>query len=137
MLKVIAITLSLAATLAACGNRYNVISTNDVSRDSSVIKTEEAFRAYVAGRPLYLGDGNNLFIHQDGTISGVFGGEQMTGNWEWRRGYYCRTLASHSQDSDCQLFLLIENGVIGIRDRGQGAQFTYSYSPKEGDVSAG
>ena len=46
------------------------------------IETEQEFRDVVVERRLSSKHGYNM-VHEDGTLSGEFGGKEMTGTWSW------------------------------------------------------
>ncbi|MCH8466333.1 MAG: dihydrodipicolinate reductase [Roseinatronobacter sp.] len=87
------------------------------------VENEANFRALVEGRELTR-LGIRLQVLPEGQITGRGFGMQVGGNWEWRDGYFCRTL-QFGQSSDpynCQLVLQNGNTLRFISDEGTGDQ---------------
>ena len=105
--------LCLAATLIA----------SPVLADFQPVREEANFRALVEGRELTR-FGVRLQVLPQGEISGRGFGMRVGGEWEWRNGYFCRTLEfGQSGDPDnCQLVLRNGNTLRFISDQGQGDQ---------------
>lgn len=89
------------------------------------ITTEAQLNQLVVGKKLFL-DKNYLIIKKNGTLRGEFGGKELKGNWAWRDGYWCRTLLTHSKNTDCQLFEIDGKQLRGTRERGKGKSFIYT-----------
>lgn len=87
----------------------------------SVVATEPTFRALVEGRELRR-FGIRLQVHSDGRISGTGFGRSVTGDWNWRDRYFCRTLdwGSGSDPDNCQLVLRDGSTLRFISHQGQG-----------------
>ncbi len=105
--------LCLAATLIA----------SPVLADFQPVREEANFRALVEGRELTR-FGVRLQVLPQGEISGRGFGMRVGGEWEWRNGYFCRTL-EFGQSGDpynCQLVLRNGNTLRFISDQGQGDQ---------------
>jgi len=116
-MRVFALLLGLALTSTA---------TSPALADSfKQIKTEQEFRALVVNKKLVLGE-NHVTFRKNGTLKGNFGGKQLKGVWQWRDQYWCRTLTSPSESTDCQLFEINGNQLRGTRDRGKGKSFVYT-----------
>ncbi|MGY6549842.1 MAG: dihydrodipicolinate reductase [Roseinatronobacter sp.] len=91
--------------------------------DFQPVQEERTFRALVEGRELTR-FGVRLQVLPEGRISGRGFGMQVGGDWEWRNGYFCRTL-EFGQSGDpynCQLVLRNGNTLRFISDQGQGDQ---------------
>lgn len=88
------------------------------------IMTAEQFGSLVVGKRLTLDD-NYVVAAADGALTGNFGGNELVGTWEWLDGYFCRTLTTHSQGTDCQLWTVSGDTHFVTRDRGNGTSFTY------------
>ena len=105
--------LSLAATIAA----------TPALADFQPVREEANFRALVEGRELTR-FGVRLQVLPQGEITGRGFGFNVGGEWEWRNGYFCRTL-EFGQSGDpynCQLVLQNGNTLRFISDQGQGDQ---------------
>lgn len=105
--------LTLAAALAA----------TPVLADFQPVREEANFRALVEGRELTR-FGIRLQVLPQGEITGRGFGMNVGGEWEWRNGYFCRTL-EFGQSGDpynCQLVLQNGNTLRFISDQGQGDQ---------------
>jgi len=83
--------------------------------------------AAIVGKRLTFASGQYLTVTADGKITGAWDGQTLTGTYEMRDGYVCREISIRPGE-DCQLWILNGNEVIGSRDRGNGAQFTYTVS---------
>ena len=91
--------------------------------DFQPVREEATFRALVEGRELTR-FGIRLQVLPQGQISGRGFGQQVGGEWEWRNGYFCRTL-EFGQSGDpynCQLVLRNGDTLRFISDQGQGDQ---------------
>ena len=91
--------------------------------DFQPIQEERIFRALVEGRELTR-FGVRLQVLPQGQITGRGFGMRVGGEWEWRDGYFCRTLV-FGQSGDpynCQLVLQDGDTLRFISDQGQGDQ---------------
>ncbi|MQY42786.1 hypothetical protein GG681_09040 [Epibacterium sp. SM1969] len=52
------------------------------------------------------------------------GGKKLDAVWQWREGYWCRTLSSHSKNTDRQLMEISGDQLRGARSRGTSKGFT-------------
>jgi hypothetical protein len=87
--------------------------------------------AAVIGNTLTLGPGQSFVISDNGTLDGSWNGMPLVGTYEMRDGYFCRTLSAGpggGSPEDCQLLVLEGTNLMGTRDRGNGATFTYTIS---------
>ncbi|WP_422071124.1 dihydrodipicolinate reductase [Tranquillimonas rosea] len=67
--------------------------------------------------------GVSLRVTPDGRITGSALGFDVTGSWEWRNGYFCRTIdyGSGRLPNNCQVVLVNGGGTVRfIADQGQG-----------------
>ncbi len=91
--------------------------------DFQPVHEESNFRALVEGRDLTR-FGVRLQVLSQGQITGRGFGMRVGGEWEWREGYFCRTLV-FGQSGDpynCQLVLQDGDTLRFISDQGQGDQ---------------
>ena len=95
------------------------------AEDFKPILTEGEFQELVVGKRMYLND-NYVTVEKNGRVEGKFGGKQLKGAWEWRDQYWCRTLTTHSKDTDCQTWSVNGNQFLVTRERGKGKAFTYT-----------
>ena len=77
----------------------------------------------VVGKKLYL-DKNWVTAKKNGKLAGNFGGNALKGAWAWRGGFFCRTLTTHSKNTDCQLWTVNGKQHKVTRERGKGKGFT-------------
>ncbi len=85
------------------------------------VTTRDAFLAAVEGKRL-TGDGISLRVAPDGTLGGRGFGLRVTGTWDWRGPYFCRTLDTVLRDFplNCQT-VAIQGDVVRFQaDEGQG-----------------
>lgn len=90
----------------------------------TTITTEAEFRDLVVGRKMYLDD-NYFTIKKNGALTGKFVGKTLKGAWAWRDGYWCRTISTHSKNTDCQLWEVNGDEFRATRERGKGKSFIY------------
>jgi len=98
-----------------------------LASDFAPVQREADFRALVEGRDLtrFL---VRLQVTPDGRITGRGFGAQVGGDWEWRDGYFCRTLefGDSGDPYNCQLVLRNGNTLRFISDRGDGDYADFS-----------
>lgn len=89
--------------------------------DFQPVRDEQNFRALVEGRELTR-FGIRLQVLPQGQIRGSGFGMEVGGEWEWRNGYFCRTLEfGGSGDAyNCQLVLRDGSTLRFVSDQGQG-----------------
>ncbi len=100
-----------------------VLTATPVLADFKPVREETIFRELVDGRELTR-FGVRLQVLPQGEIRGRGFGMQVGGEWEWRNGYFCRTL-EFGQSGDpynCQLVLRNGDTLRFISDQGQGDQ---------------
>ena len=85
------------------------------------ITDPETFNRIVIGRELTRA-GIRLQVHPEGRISGRGMGYPVTGEWQWRNGYFCRTLDWGGSDLgyNCQAVQADGNRVRFVSDQGSG-----------------
>ncbi len=93
------------------------------------VTTEAQFRETIVGRTLTF-EGKSLVVNADGTISGPWDGQGITGTWNWSDGAMCRDgrIGSRVLAPDCQVWELDGSSATVTRDRGNGASFVYTIS---------
>jgi len=88
------------------------------------ISDEDTFRSLINGKQLNQGFfGITLTLLETGQIKGRAIGRDVTGNWDWQDGYFCRDLiwGDDPLGYNCQLVELKEDGKIRFTsDRGVG-----------------
>ncbi len=69
------------------------------------IETREAFVSAFADRPLYGSEGMVFTIHASGRLTGTIDGNELTGEWTWRDGLFCRRASLGGEDLgvDCEV----------------------------------
>ena len=90
------------------------------------ITTEKEFRAKVVGKKLITERGN-VTIQADGSLTGQLGGKEVSGEWTWDDGYYCRSVAFGNRQlrDDCQMVTIVGKEVTFYRKKGYGDGFVY------------
>jgi len=112
-ITIVALTLSaMLATSTLAGSGFKPIT------------TESEFNQLVVGKKMNFNQ-NFFTIKKNGSLRGNFGGKALKGNWAWREGYWCRTLVTHSKNTDCQLWEVEGNQFRVTRERGNGKSFIY------------
>lgn len=108
----------VAATLAA-----GMMLASPAFADFQPVHEESMFRALVEGNELTR-FAVRLQVLPEGRIEGRGFGRQVGGMWEWRNGYFCRTLewGSGGDPYNCQLVLRNGNTLRFISDQGNGDQ---------------
>ena len=96
------------------------------------IETEQEFREVVVERRLSSKHGYSM-VHEDGTLSGDFGGEALTGTWSWDSKYFCRTakLGSKKFPPNCQTVTVTGDKVTFGRNKGLGKKSKYRLEEPE------
>ncbi|WP_425043752.1 hypothetical protein [Primorskyibacter sp. S87] len=117
-------TIKPTCLLMTCAGILTFAASQAVAGDFARITSESEFNSLVVGKKLTL-DENYVTVKKNGTLKGKFGGKTLKGNWAWRDGYWCRTLTTHSKNTDCQLWTVSGNQHKVTRDRGNGKTFTY------------
>mgnify|MGYP001793560826 FL=1 len=119
--------------LAACMSPTSEGETGMADKASmaadGAIATEAQFRDAIVGRTLTF-EGKSFVINADGTISGPWDGQGITGSWTWQDGAFCRDakIGSRVLDPGCQIFEVDGSSVKVTRERGAGASFVYTIS---------
>lgn len=109
--------LSRIACLAFAGS----LAASAASAEFTKVNDRAAFLSLVAGktltRPLI-----NLRVTQDGRIEGMGARWEVTGNWSWRGGYFCRDLfwGGDELGYNCQEVRVNRNRLRFTSDRGNG-----------------
>lgn len=99
------------------------------AQDFVPVRDKAAFLALVDGKELRLGIlGISVAINADGTISGSASGWDLTGDWTWDNGYFCREMdwSGTPIDYNCQLVEAQGTDVIRFtvdQGAGQAAEF--------------
>lgn len=126
MKMVLSLTVAAIFTVAGCVTTSpepkQRIATAVETATPLRIATAEKFRALVVGKLLSI-DENSYTFRTNGTLDGTFGGKPIAGTWEWKDGYLCRQLTTHSKNYGCQLWTVSGNQHIITRDKGKGKSF--------------
>lgn len=96
------------------------------------IETEQEFRDVIVERRLSSKHGYSM-VHEDGTLSGDFGGKKLTGTWSWDGEYFCRTakLGSKKYPLNCQAVTVSGDKVTFRRNKGLGKRSKYRLEEPE------
>ena len=85
------------------------------------IENKDGFVSMVKNRALTR-LGIRLNVSENGKITGRAFGRQVTGDWAWRDGYFCRDLFVGGDElgANCQMVQVKGNTMRFTSDRGQG-----------------
>lgn len=113
------------ALLAGCMEPGTTTSAAGVG----AITDEAQFRSAIVGKTLEF-NGNTFTVNADGTFSGPWDGNGISGTWTWENGAFCRAgrAGSRTLDRDCQTWAVNGNVATVTRDRGAGSSFDYTIS---------
>ena len=106
-----------------------LLSSAAAAQDFVPVTDKDAFLALVKGRELRLGVlGIAISINPDGTISGSASGWDLTGDWTWDNGFFCREMDWGGTKIDYNCQLVEARGTEAIRftvdqGAGQAAEF--------------
>ena len=87
------------------------------------VTTQNAFLQTLAGKELTLRIyGLRINVQPSGSIVGKAVGYEITGDWAWRDGYFCREMdwSGYPIDYNCQLVEADGNRVRFTSDKGAG-----------------
>lgn len=113
-MKTLIASLSVAALLAVAPS---VSSAETFQR----VEQRDSFLSIVNDRALTR-LGIKLQVTKDGQINGRAFGRKVTGDWQWRSGYFCRDLYVGGDElgANCQMVQVNGNTIRFTSDRGQG-----------------
>ncbi len=119
----------VAVALAACQQTPAVTKAPSDDGYTRISTVQEL--SPLLGKRLNFVDGQYAQVNADGSLVGFFGGQALTGTWEMKDGYWCRTLLTGPERAmqtpyDCQLWESKGNKLRGTRDRGNGGSFEYT-----------
>ncbi|MWB76802.1 dihydrodipicolinate reductase [Pseudooceanicola sp. 216_PA32_1] len=91
------------------------------AEDGRRVTGRSEFLSLVKGRQLTY-TGVALTVTEDGRILGRAFGREVTGNWNWQDGYFCRTMqwGSRQFEANCQAVELEGSRLRFTSDRGTG-----------------
>ena len=117
------VTLSSAAARPA---RQVAKASPTVAPRKRRITTEQEYRDAIVGKKFVSKDGY-FIIHENGTMSGKFRGKKMTGKWNWKGKFFCRSpkLDGKKIRRDCHAIFVKGDTIIGVRKKGKGEQYVY------------
>lgn len=97
------------------------LTTALATAEPSRVTERAAFEDIVIGRELTM-IGVRLTVSADGTIVGTAFGRDVTGQWQWQDGYFCRDLYHGSEDlgPNCQMVTYDGKRIQFTSDRGAG-----------------
>ncbi|MGR3434932.1 MAG: dihydrodipicolinate reductase [Shimia sp.] len=94
-----------------------------------VVTDRAAFLGTVQGKTLNIGlYGLRLVVTPDGAITGRAAGRDVTGQWNWQDGFFCRSMAwgQRAIPYNCQLVQASGNRLRFTSDRGAGDAATFT-----------
>lgn len=85
------------------------------------VDQRDSFMSLVSDRALTR-LGIKLQVTEDGQIKGRAFGRKVTGDWQWRSGYFCRDLFVGGDElgANCQMVQVKGNTIRFTSDKGQG-----------------
>lgn len=119
-------TLVFVALMSAAACMETAVESTTAG--AQAIATAEQFNTLVVGQTLEF-QGNTLAYNPDGTISGPWDGQGISGTWEFENGAVCREGrigTSRDLERDCQIWSVNGAQATFTRDRGAGASATYN-----------
>ena len=95
------------------------------------VAEQEDFLALVSGNNLTR-FGISLIVTADGVIAGSAFGQDVTGDWVWDDGYFCRNLFFGDSDlgPNCQVVLVNGTTMRFIADKGEGEWADLDLEPR-------
>jgi len=117
-------------TLSACAQQSGIGATDAGATQAQVqrISTMAQLQPFL-DRRWEFGNGNYSVVHSDGTVTGEFGGNSLTGTWEMRDGYWCRTITLaniNAPPTDCQILQGDGTNFTVTREKGKGRTTDYT-----------
>ncbi len=115
--------------LAGLGGLTACMTTPATDADGAAVMlgTQAQFEQAIVGRTLAF-EGNTFMFNADGTFSGPWNGDGISGTWTWVDGAACREGrigTTRTLDLDCQIWSVAGSQATVTRDRGNGASFVY------------
>ncbi|SMX45388.1 hypothetical protein [Actibacterium lipolyticum] len=112
--------------LAAATVGFALFATVASADDFKRIKTEVGFRKAVVDRVFGNETGSGTY-NANGTLTGKFGGQELSGKWIWTAGHVCRTAQLGDKDlgTDCQRIEYKGKTLRVTRDKGEGKSVLY------------
>ncbi|MEP6018059.1 MAG: hypothetical protein ABJ251_06205 [Paracoccaceae bacterium] len=89
------------------------------------ITSEAEFLQKAVGKKLWLDD-NHFTARKNGQLVGKFGGERLKGAWAWNGQFWCRTLSTHTKNTDCQTWETDGKTFRITREQGKGKSLDYT-----------
>ena len=108
--------------LAACHSIQQVSAADPDTK----ITTEQEFRDVLVGKKTYNKSGYTV-LHEDGTMSGDFGGKELTGTSTWEGEYLCRggKLGKKKLPRDCLVVIVSGDKMTVVAKKGKGKKRKY------------
>jgi hypothetical protein len=96
-------------------------TTASAAQEFQAIRDQGRFVDIISGKSLTR-FGIKLTVSDDGAIRGRAFGRDVTGNWQWSDGFFCRDLFHGSRDlgPNCQQVLVSGDTIRFVSDRGEG-----------------
>lgn len=88
------------------------------------ITTEQEFRDAIVGKK-WVAKTGYFVIHSNGKLGGKHRGKKMTGKWNWKGKFFCRSgrLDGKKFPRDCHAIFVKGDTMIGVRKKGKGGQY--------------
>ena len=96
------------------------------------ITTEQEFREVLVGKKTSNKSGYSV-LHEDGSMSGEFGGKELTGTWTWEGEYLCRggKLGKKKLPRDCLAVIVSGDRMTVKAKKGKGKKRKYKIQEHE------
>ncbi|MBW4706513.1 dihydrodipicolinate reductase [Roseobacter sp. YSTF-M11] len=100
---------------------FAILTATTASAEFAKVTSQEEFVSLVVGKELKR-PFVKLEVSPNGDISGVGAAWEVSGNWTWREGYFCRDLfwGGDALGYNCQEVQAKENRIRFTSDRGAG-----------------
>lgn len=88
------------------------------SSNFRTISSASEFERYIVGKRLHR-QNSSFFVNADGTITGVYGGSELRGRWEWDQelNAFCLLLSHPARRYNCKTVEIDETDNLTMRFR--------------------
>lgn len=119
--------MSLMKTALTIAAVFGVFTVPVAAQAFEKVTTKSEFMELVEGKNLKL-TGIKLNVTSSGNIEGKAYGYPVTGDWQWRGGYFCRSLYWGKKDlgDNCQEVTAKQGKIRFTSDRGAGRSAAFS-----------
>lgn len=107
-----------------CATVFGIIlATGATASEFKRIETKAEYLNVVAGKRM-VAEWGWVTAAADGNLTGKVNGQAAQGKWDWKNGFWCRTISfgSTNMPRNCQAIFVSGDNLVSIRDKGQGKQ---------------